>query len=497
MKQRISKEQYVSPLAVFITRRFAPSLFQSKTLLTLRRSSLRSSHGSPSTIYSQSSVTTLAVQRIQLCWDLDLDGTEDGLAANYVLSIDSGSAVSVGLALCSSETSATLGDVSQISFFVAITDGSSDAGEELVLADTQAPYHATIDANSAFFSPTAGGSVEGIITAQILTEDSGTTYTTVNSLQIIAYHAPTIAPTFAPTLSPTLAPTVSPTKAPSKSPTLAPTIAPTLAPTLGPTLGPTLSPTEAPTKAPTEAPTQSPTKAPTEALTLAPSLPLTPAPSLPPTPSPSIPPTAGPTALPTVSPTIVAQRQVEAASYCECTDCHYYIISNTCPTPAPTTAPTSCPTSTVSDYMYIIIASGVGSILMGLLLGFNLRGYVLGLGFGCTSKKLDKIQPVGGDKDTVASIHDDDEKQDTTRGPSPTPSETEKVRSIANFMTPTRRLTGAAKMRRVVREKLLSLQTNEKQKLLDKLEKKAQMTEEELQRLDQREVRRSESRVTS
>ncbi|GMI14839.1 hypothetical protein TrLO_g12317 [Triparma laevis f. longispina] len=402
------------------------------------------------TVYTQSSVTTLAVQQIQLCWDIDpLDQVEDGLASDYVLEIDAGSAIAFGLALCNSEASATLDDVSQISFFIQITDGSSDAGELLILQDTQAPYETYFEADSEHFNPSPGGSVEGIITAQILTSDSGTTFTTVNHLQFVTYHAPTKAPT--------LAPTKNPTPAPTKNPTLSPTQFPT---TLSPTAQPTTSPTPSPTKNPTKSPTPSPTKNPT------------PSPTLPTTPN------------PTASPTHLWERQMEATTTCGCDDCSFYIISDDCPTPAPTSAPTECPTSSASDYIAIIGGVAGGSIILGLILGSCIKS--------CLSpKKGDKVQPVLGE-DTV-SIHDDEfatgSKEDGIRhADSTTAKQKEKMKQIANAMTPTRRLSGVVRMRRVVREKLLSLQGHEKEKLMVKLQKLQKNTEEDLKRQEETEL---------
>ena len=139
--------------------------------------------------------------------------------------------------------------------------------------------------------------------------------------------------------------------------------------------------------------------------------------------------------------------------YCGCEDCSFYVVSSSCPECE------ACETCSVSDYISIIAGSAAGSIFLGLILGYCIRSCLI-------PKKGDKVQPVLGDGDTVRSIHDEYGKEDGTRSADPvSQKQKETMKSITNAMTPTRKLSGVVRMRRVVREKLLSLQGHEKEKV--------------------------------
>ena len=59
-----------------------------------------------SSLYTQTSVTTIAPQQINLCWDLDTDDEPDGLPADYMLEIDQGAGTTFGLVVCDGEVRA-------------------------------------------------------------------------------------------------------------------------------------------------------------------------------------------------------------------------------------------------------------------------------------------------------------------------------------------------------------------------------------------------------
>jgi len=106
--------------------------------------------------YTQTSVTSLAPVQINLCWDLNNDGTADDIAADHIMEIDQGSGTSFSLVLCGGETS-LLSDVNYISYFLKVSGTS--AGEESIGVASQMPFRANINGGSSLFTPSPGGEI--------------------------------------------------------------------------------------------------------------------------------------------------------------------------------------------------------------------------------------------------------------------------------------------------------------------------------------------------
>jgi hypothetical protein len=98
---------------------------------------------------------------------------------------------------------------------------------------------------------------------------------------------------------------------------------------------------------------------------------------------------------------------MEASNYCECSNCSYYVIDEYCPevvceTNAPTVTPTSNPTVEQTPFPTVltvtvetsdtttILLSAVGSIVVGVLAGYFLRGCMV----KSDDDKLSSVVPV-------------------------------------------------------------------------------------------------------
>ena len=171
-------------------------------------------------------------------------------------------------------------------------------------------------------------------------------------------------------------------------------------------------------------------------------------------------------------------RSSQAKNYCECEGCNYYIISDDCPTPAPIPADDT-PFSTTIFIAGLVGATFFGAIAISILRNFCYSG---------SSKSKNAVQPilsnVGIDQ---GSIHDK-KYEDGVRAPEYTKKQEKTMRVIAEKMTPTKNLTGVKKLKRVVREKLIHLQDQEKKALIDKLAKAAEQFEIEMQKQEKEEL---------
>jgi hypothetical protein len=211
---------------------------------------------------------------------------------------------------------------------------------------------------------------------------------------------------------------------------------------------------------------------------------------------------------------------MEAAQYCECSNCSYYHVSDECPppdTPSPTVTQTAFPTvltvQVETSSASALMGSAVGSILFGIVAGYFIRGCMMTRfdektssvvpmierDLGSTSVSIDIENPISqqfttngdvgkqgtgfGKEDAISEA-----KSTTTTAPSTPPNEREAytpaqkatLKGLTNFMTPSSKLKGAIKLRRVVKDRLLSLQKNEKAELLAKLEKLREAQDAEL-----------------
>jgi hypothetical protein len=99
------------------------------------------------------------------------------------------------------------------------------------------------------------------------------------------------------------------------------------------------------------------------------------------------------------------------------------------------------------------------------------------------------VQPIisVGINEGSHDVHDN-KYEDGVRAPEYTKKQEKTIREIAEEMTPTKKLTGVKKLKRVVRDKLIHIQDQEKKALLDKLAKAAEQFELEMQRQEKEEL---------